>query len=84
MRKPVHWPIGIDAVVFTHGSNGGGKVWAETVDYGGVRNILVPERFSTWITQEVMRKTLFQKVLRNSESLLVYTAHARPARDAHD
>jgi uncharacterized protein YbjT (DUF2867 family) len=29
----------VDAVVFTHGSQGG-KVDAETVDYGGVRNIL--------------------------------------------
>lgn len=31
---------GIDAVVFTHGSDGAGKVGAETVDYGGVRNVL--------------------------------------------
>jgi uncharacterized protein YbjT (DUF2867 family) len=31
---------GIDAVVFTLGSDGTGKVGAETVDYGGVRNIL--------------------------------------------
>jgi uncharacterized protein YbjT (DUF2867 family)/ribosomal protein S18 acetylase RimI-like enzyme len=31
---------GVDAVVFTHGSDGGGKVGAETVDYGGVRNVL--------------------------------------------
>ena len=31
---------GIDAVVFTHGSDGGGKVGSETVDYGGVRNVL--------------------------------------------
>jgi len=27
--------------VFTHGSDGGGKLGAETVDYGGVRNVLV-------------------------------------------
>jgi uncharacterized protein YbjT (DUF2867 family) len=32
---------GIDAVVFTHGSDGAGKVGAENVDYGGVRNILI-------------------------------------------
>jgi uncharacterized protein YbjT (DUF2867 family) len=32
---------GIDAVVFTLGSDGLGKVGAETVDYGGVRNILM-------------------------------------------
>jgi uncharacterized protein YbjT (DUF2867 family) len=32
---------GVDAIVFTHGSDGGGKVGAETVDYGGVRNVLV-------------------------------------------
>ncbi len=32
---------GVDATVFTHGSDGGGKVGAETVDYGGVRNILL-------------------------------------------
>ena len=31
---------GVDAIVFTHGSAGGGKVGAETVDYGGVRNVL--------------------------------------------
>jgi uncharacterized protein YbjT (DUF2867 family) len=31
---------GIDAIVFTLGSDGAGKVGAETVDYGGVRNIL--------------------------------------------
>lgn len=31
---------GIDAIVFTLGSNGGGKAGAEQVDYGGVRNVL--------------------------------------------
>lgn len=31
---------GIDAVVFTHGSDGGGKAASEAVDYGGVRNLL--------------------------------------------
>jgi len=31
---------GVDAVVFTHGSDGGGKQGAESVDYGGVRNVL--------------------------------------------
>lgn len=31
---------GIDAIVLTLGSDGQGKVGAETVDYGGVRNIL--------------------------------------------
>jgi uncharacterized protein YbjT (DUF2867 family) len=31
---------GVDAIVFTHGANGGGKA-AEAVDYGGVRNVLV-------------------------------------------
>ncbi len=30
----------IDAIVFTHGSDGAGKVGSETVDYGGVRNVL--------------------------------------------
>ena len=30
----------VDAVVFTHGSHGSGRVGAETVDYGGVRNVL--------------------------------------------
>ncbi len=29
-----------DAVVFTHGSDGAGKAGAESVDYGGVRNVL--------------------------------------------
>jgi uncharacterized protein YbjT (DUF2867 family) len=32
---------GIDAVVFTLGSDGQGKVGAETIDYGGVRNVLI-------------------------------------------
>jgi uncharacterized protein YbjT (DUF2867 family) len=32
---------GIDAVVFTLGSDGAGKVGAENVDYGGVRNVLL-------------------------------------------
>jgi uncharacterized protein YbjT (DUF2867 family) len=31
---------GIDAVIFTHGATGSGKSGAETVDYGGVRNVL--------------------------------------------
>lgn len=31
---------GIDAVVFTHGSDGGGNAASESVDYGGVRNVL--------------------------------------------
>ena len=31
---------GIDAVVFTLGSDGLGKVGSETIDYGGVRNVL--------------------------------------------
>jgi uncharacterized protein YbjT (DUF2867 family) len=31
---------GVDAVVFTHGTDGGGKAGAEAVDYGGVRNVL--------------------------------------------
>ncbi len=31
---------GVDAIVFTHGSDGGGKSGAEAVDYGGVRNVL--------------------------------------------
>ena len=31
---------GIDAVVFTHGSDGAGKVGAENVDYSGVGNVL--------------------------------------------
>jgi uncharacterized protein YbjT (DUF2867 family) len=30
----------IEAIVFTHGSDGAGKVGSETVDYGGVRNVL--------------------------------------------
>lgn len=31
---------GVDAIVFTLGSDGEGKLGAETIDYGGVRNIL--------------------------------------------
>ena len=31
---------GVDAIVFTHGADGQGKGGAETVDYGGVRNVL--------------------------------------------
>src|SRR5580765_4474138 len=30
----------VDAIVFTHGSDGGGKAGTELVDYGGVRNVL--------------------------------------------
>jgi uncharacterized protein YbjT (DUF2867 family) len=32
---------GIDAVIFTLGSDGAGKAGAESVDYGGVRNVLL-------------------------------------------
>lgn len=35
---------GVDAVVFTHGSDGGGKDESERVDYGGVRNVLNARR----------------------------------------
>jgi NADPH:quinone reductase-like Zn-dependent oxidoreductase len=31
---------GVEAIVFTHGWDGGGKAGAERVDYGGVRNVL--------------------------------------------
>jgi uncharacterized protein YbjT (DUF2867 family) len=31
---------GVDAIVFTHGSDEGGKVGAENIDYRGVRNVL--------------------------------------------
>lgn len=31
---------GVEAIVFTHGSEGAGKAGAENVDYGGVRNVL--------------------------------------------
>ncbi len=31
---------GVEAIVFTHGSDGGGKAGSERVDYGGVRNVL--------------------------------------------
>jgi len=31
---------GIDAIVFTHGSDGQGKAGAQTIDYGGVRAVL--------------------------------------------
>jgi len=35
---------GIDAIVFTHGADGGGKAGAEHVSYGGVRNVLAALR----------------------------------------
>jgi uncharacterized protein YbjT (DUF2867 family) len=35
---------GIDAVVFTLGSGGAGKIGTQTVDYGGVRNVLIALR----------------------------------------
>ena len=38
---------GIDAVAFTLGSDGQGKVGAETVDYDGVRNVLLALRGQT-------------------------------------
>ena len=31
---------GVDAIVFTLGSDGAGKAGAESIDYGGVRNVL--------------------------------------------
>jgi hypothetical protein len=31
---------GLDAIVFTHGSDGGGKAGSKPVDYGGVRNVI--------------------------------------------
>ena len=31
---------GVNAIIFTHGSDGGSKAGAECVDYGGVRNVL--------------------------------------------
>jgi len=31
---------GLDAIVFTHGSDGGGKAGSQQVDYGGVRHVL--------------------------------------------
>jgi uncharacterized protein YbjT (DUF2867 family) len=31
---------GVDAIVFTHGSDGGGKVESRNVDYGAVRNVI--------------------------------------------
>ena len=37
LAQPVN---GVDAIVFTHGSDGGGKAGAERVDYGGVRSVL--------------------------------------------
>jgi hypothetical protein len=41
--KPATLPAavaGVDAIVFTHGSDGAGKLGAESIDYGGVRNVL--------------------------------------------
>ena len=35
---------GIDAIVFTHGADGGGKAGAEHVSYGGVRNVVAALR----------------------------------------
>ena len=35
---------GIDAIVFTHGADAGGKAGAEHVSYGGVRNVLAALR----------------------------------------
>ena len=37
---------GVDAIVFTLGSDGAGKVGAESVDYGGVRNVLACAGFA--------------------------------------
>jgi uncharacterized protein YbjT (DUF2867 family) len=31
---------GVDAIVFTHGTDGQGQAGAHSVDYGGVRNVL--------------------------------------------
>jgi uncharacterized protein YbjT (DUF2867 family) len=43
VTRPETLPVavdGVDAVVFTLGSDGAGKVGAENIDYGGVRNVL--------------------------------------------
>jgi uncharacterized protein YbjT (DUF2867 family) len=43
VTRPDTLPVavdGVDAVVLTLGSDGAGRVGAETVDYGGVRNVL--------------------------------------------
>ena len=53
---------GVDAVVFTHGSDGGGKAGSESVDYGGVRNVLMalssrPVRIALMTAIEVTNRT---------------------------
>jgi uncharacterized protein YbjT (DUF2867 family) len=43
VTRPGTLPVavdGVDAIVFTLGSDGAGKVGAENIDYGGVRNVL--------------------------------------------
>ena len=39
---------GVDAIVFTHGADGGGKAGAERVDCGGVRNVLTALAGRSW------------------------------------
>ena len=79
---------GVDAVVFTLGSDGAGKAGAETVDYGGVRNVLAalgsrPARIAlmtaigvTNRTGEYNRRTEAHDWKRRSERLV--RASGRP------
>jgi uncharacterized protein YbjT (DUF2867 family) len=73
---------GVDAVVFTLGSDGAGKVGAESVDYGGVRNVLnalgsrtarIALMTSIWVTNRTgryNRATQAHDWKRRSERLL--------------
>ncbi len=36
----------VDAIIFTHGSDGQGKAGSEAIGYGGVRNVLAAARWA--------------------------------------
>jgi quercetin dioxygenase-like cupin family protein len=52
---------GLEAIVFTHGSDGRGKNGAEQVDYGGVRNVLAALTGADWFTGSVRIDAPFQR-----------------------
>ena len=83
---------GVDAIVFTHGSDGSGKVGAETVDYGGVRNVLAAlgKRRSERLVRvsgkpySIVRPGWFDYNAPNEHRLVLLQGDKRQAGDSSD
>jgi uncharacterized protein YbjT (DUF2867 family) len=75
MRATVMYGAGVDAIVFTLGSDGTGKVGAETVDYGGVRNVL---------PYTIVRPGWFDYNAANEHRLVLLQGDKRHAGDPSD